>query len=175
YLYRGVEIRWRCDPALIGKSEETPAEAMLHFPGGLGDFLAASLEGRPTVTSTPFAGEAKLPDDQGRLEWAIAWPADGEGFLNSYCNTVPTPEGGTHEAGLRSGLTRSLKAYGELVGNRKAAQISAEDICGGAVMMLSLFLREPQFQGQTKEKLANVEATRLVDATIKDHFDHWLS
>jgi topoisomerase-4 subunit B len=174
YLYRGVEIRWRCDPALIGKSEETPAEAVLHFPGGLGDFLAASLEGRQTVTSTPFAGEAKLPDDQGRLEWAIAWPADGEDFLNSYCNTVPTPEGGTHEAGLRSGLTRSLKAYGELTGNRKAAQITPEDVCGGAAMMLSLFIREPQFQGQTKEKLANVEAARLVEATIKDHFDHWL-
>ena len=174
YLYRGVEIRWRCDPALIGKSEETPAEAVLHFPGGLGDFLAASLEGRQTVTSTPFAGEAKLPDDQGSLEWAIAWPADGEGFLNSYCNTVPTPEGGTHEAGLRSGLTRSLKAYGELTGNRKAAQITPEDVCGGAAMMLSLFIREPQFQGQTKEKLANVEAARLVEATIKDHFDHWL-
>jgi topoisomerase IV subunit B len=174
YLYRGVEIRWHCDPTLIGKSEETPAEAVLHFPGGLGDFLAASLEGRQTVTSTPFAGEAKLPDDQGRLEWAIAWPADGEGFLNSYCNTVPTPEGGTHEAGLRSGLTRSLKAYGELTGNRKAAQITPEDVCGGAAMMLSLFIREPQFQGQTKEKLANVEAARLVEATIKDHFDHWL-
>ncbi|HEY8017286.1 MAG TPA: toprim domain-containing protein, partial [Dongiaceae bacterium] len=174
YLYRGVEIRWRCDPALIGKSEETPAEAVLHFPGGLGDFLAASLEGRQTVTSTPFAGEAKLPDGQGSLEWAIAWPADGEGFLNSYCNTVPTPEGGTHEAGLRSGLTRSLKAYGELTGNRKAAQITPEDVCGGAAMMLSLFIREPQFQGQTKEKLANVEAARLVEATIKDHFDHWL-
>jgi topoisomerase IV subunit B len=174
YLYRGVEIRWHCDPTLIGKSEESPAEAVLHFPGGLGDFLAASLEGRQTVTSTPFAGEAKLPDDQGRLEWAIAWPADGEGFLNSYCNTVPTPEGGTHEAGLRSGLTRSLKAYGELTGNRKAAQITPEDVCGGAAMMLSLFIREPQFQGQTKEKLANVEAARLVEATIKDHFDHWL-
>jgi topoisomerase-4 subunit B len=175
YLFRGVEIRWRCTPALIAKGEETPSEAVLHFPGGLGDFLAASLIDRQTVTTTPFAGEAKLPENQGRLEWAIAWPVDGEGFLNSYCNTIPTPEGGTHEAGLRSGLNRSLKAYGELIGNRKAAQITAEDICGGAVMMLSLFLREPQFQGQTKEKLANVEATRLVESTIKDHFDHWLS
>jgi len=174
YLFRGVEIRWHCAEALIGKDDETPAEAVLHFPGGLGDFLAASLEGRQTVTSTPFVGEAKLPDDKGRLEWAIAWPVDGEGFLNSYCNTVPTPEGGTHEAGLRSGLTRSLRAYGELVGNRKAGQITPEDVCGGAGMMLSLFIKDPQFQGQTKEKLASVEATRLVEATIKDHFDHWL-
>jgi topoisomerase-4 subunit B len=174
YLYRGVEIRWRCTPSLLGRGEETPAEAVLHFPGGLGDFLAATLEGRQAVTSTPFAGEAKLPEDKGRLEWAIAWPADGEGFLNSYCNTVPTPEGGTHEAGLRSGLTRSLKAYGELIGNRKAAQITPEDVVGGAVMMLSLFIHDPQFQGQTKEKLATVEAARLVEATIKDHFDHWL-
>jgi topoisomerase-4 subunit B len=174
YLYRGVEIRWRCDPALIGKDEETPAEAALHFPGGLGDFLAATLSDRKTVTATSFVGEAGLPEHQGRLEWAIAWPVDGEGFLNSYCNTVPTPEGGTHEAGLRNGLTRALRAYGELIGNRKAAQITAEDVVGGAIMMLSLFIRDPQFQGQTKEKLANVEATRLVEATIKDHFDHWL-
>ena len=175
YLFRGVEIRWNCDPSLLAKDDETPSEAVLHFPGGLVDFLTASLEERKTVTSTPFAGEAKLPDDQGRLEWAIAWPEDGEGFLHSYCNTIPTPEGGTHEAGLRTGLSRSLRAHGELVGNRKASQITAEDVSGGAVMMLSLFIRDPQFQGQTKEKLASVEARRLVEATIKDHFDHWLS
>ncbi len=175
YLFRGVEIRWHCDPSLIAKDDETPAEAVLHFPGGLVDFLTASLEDRKTVTITPFVGEAKLPENQGRLEWAIAWPVDGEGFLNSYCNTIPTPEGGTHEAGLRTGLTRSLRAYGELVGNRKAGQITAEDVSGGAVMMLSLFIRDPQFQGQTKEKLASVEAGRLVEATIKDHLDHWLS
>jgi topoisomerase-4 subunit B len=175
YLFRGVEIRWRCDPTLVGKDDETPSEAVLHFPGGLVDFLTASLGERQTVTSTPFVGEATLPEKQGRLEWAIAWPVDGEGFLNSYCNTIPTPEGGTHEAGLRTALTRSLRAYGELVGNRKAAQISAEDVSGGAAMMLSLFMRDPQFQGQTKEKLASVEAGRLVEATIKDHLDHWLS
>src|SRR5882724_4101763 len=175
YLFRGVEIRWSCDPALIAGDDDTPAQETLHFPGGLADYLATTLDGRKTVTATPFNGQAEFPEAQGRVEWATAWPVDGDGFLNSYCNTVPTPEGGTHETGLRSGLSRSLKAYGELIGNRKAAQITAEDICGGAVMMLSLFLREPQFQGQTKEKLANVEAARLVEASIKDHFDHWLT
>jgi topoisomerase-4 subunit B len=175
YLFRGVEIRWRCDPKLIRDGEETPAEAVLHFEGGLVDFLASTLEGRKTVTALPFAGTAEFPEGRGRVEWAIAWPADGDGFCNSYCNTVPTPEGGTHEAGLRSGLARSLKAHGELIGNRKVAQVTAEDIAGGACMMLSLFIREPQFQGQTKEKLASVEAQRLVDASIKDHFDHWLT
>jgi topoisomerase IV subunit B len=174
YLYRGVEIRWRCAASLLGKNPEVPAEAVLHFPGGLGDFLAATLEGRPTVTSTPFIGEANLPEGKGRLEWAISWPSDGEGFLNSYCNTVPTPEGGTHEAGLRSGLSRSLKDYGERIGNRKAGQITPEDACGEAAMMLSLFISDPQFQGQTKERLASPEAARLVEATIKDHLDHWL-
>ncbi len=178
YLYRGVEIRWSCDPKLIADKNETPAEDTLHFPGGLSDFLASRLNGRQTVTSSPFIGETKFPDEQGRVEWAIAWPAheDDEGaFLNSYCNTVPTPEGGTHETGLRSGLSRSLRAYGELVGNRKAAQITAEDITGGALMILSVFIRDPQFQGQTKEKLASAEAARLVESSIKDHFDHWLS
>ncbi len=175
YLSRGVEIRWRCDPSLIPEGDDTPPEAVLQFPGGLLDFLNATLEARKTVTQTPFVGQADFQDDQGRLEWAIAWPVDDEGFLNSYCNTVPTPEGGTHEAGLRSGLARSLRAYGELIGNRKAGQINAEDITGGAMMLLSLFIHDPQFQGQTKEKLSSAEASRLVDATIKDHFDHWLS
>jgi len=178
YLFRGVEIRWSCDPKLIAGDDKTPAEETLHFPGGLSDFLAASLNGRQTITSAPFEGQAAFPDEQGRVEWAIAWPAqeDEEGaFLNSYCNTIPTPEGGTHETGLRSGLSRSLRAYGELVGNRKAAQITAEDITGSALMILSVFIRDPQFQGQTKEKLATAEAARLVEASIKDHFDHWLS
>jgi topoisomerase-4 subunit B len=175
YLFRGVEIRWSCDPSLIQAGDDTPAQDTLHFPGGLSDFLAANVNGKQTVTSTPFDGQAEFPEKQGRVEWAVAWPVDDEGFLNSYCNTVPTPEGGTHEAGLRSGLGRSLRAYGELIGNRKAAQITAEDITGGAMMLLSVFIRDPQFQGQTKEKLATAEAARLVENSIKDHFDHWLS
>jgi topoisomerase-4 subunit B len=175
YLFRGVEIRWSCDPSLIAEGDDTPASDTLHFPGGLGDYLASTVNGRKMVTATPFSGQADFPDSQGRAEWAIAWPVDGDGFLNSYCNTVPTPEGGTHETGLRSALARGLRAYGELVGNRKASIITAEDVTGGAAMLLSIFIRDPQFQGQTKEKLATAEATRLVDTTIKDHFDHWLS
>jgi topoisomerase-4 subunit B len=175
YLFRGVEIRWSCDPVLIAEGDDTPASDTLHFPGGLGDYLTSTVNGRKMVTSTPFVGQADFPDSQGRAEWAIGWPADGDGFLNSYCNTVPTPEGGTHEAGLRSALARGLRAYGEMVGNRKTSNITAEDVTGGAAMLLSIFIRDPQFQGQTKEKLASAEATRLVDVTIKDHFDHWLT
>jgi len=175
YLYRGVEIRWSCDKALIEKDDETPAEATMHFPGGLTDFLAATLKDRDTLTPKPFAGQAALPDSAGKVEWAIAWPVDEDGFENTYCNTIPTPEGGTHEQGLRAGLARSLRAYGELVGNRRAAQITADDVVGGAAIMLSLFIKDPQFQGQTKEKLASVEAGRMVEQTLKDHFDHWLS
>ena len=175
YLFRGVEIRWSCDPKLIERGDKTPAEEVFHFPDGLLDFLQASLNGRKSLTPNPFFGQAPLPDEQGRVEWAVTWPADDDGFLNSYCNTVPTPEGGTHEAGFRSAIMRGLKTYGELVGNRKAAQITAEDAVGGASVLLSVFLKEPQFQGQTKEKLASVEAQRLVDAVVKDHFDHWLS
>jgi topoisomerase-4 subunit B len=178
YLYRGVEIRWSCDPKLVAGDDKTPAEETLHFPGGLSDYLAARLNGKQTVTSTPFVGQAEFADKQGRVEWAIAWPIDvdeEEGLRSFYCNTIPTPEGGTHETGLRAGLSRSLRAYGELVGNRKTGQITAEDVIGGAVVILSLFIRDPQFQGQTKEKLATAEAARLVETSIKDHFDHWLS
>ncbi|MBF0356308.1 MAG: DNA topoisomerase IV subunit B, partial [Alphaproteobacteria bacterium] len=175
YLFRGIEIRWSCDPALIREGDTTPASETLHFPGGLSDFLATSLSGRALVVPALFAGQAALSDDMGQVEWAVAWPADEDNFLNSYCNTVPTPEGGTHEQGLRSALGRSLRSYGEMIGNKKASQITAEDVIGGAAAVLSLFIRDPQFQGQTKEKLASAEATRLVEAAVKDHFDHWLT
>ncbi len=176
YLFRGVEIRWSCDTSLLKRGSATPATETLHFPNGLGDFLEASLNGRKTLTPEHFVDQAKFPDDEGHLEWAITWPNDEEGFVNSYCNTIPTVDGGTHEQGLRSGLLRSIKAYGELVGNKKKiAQVTAEDILGGACALLSAFIKNPQFQGQTKEKLANPMAAKLVETTIKDHFDHWLS
>ena len=172
YLYRGVEIRWSCPPELI--KDATPAEAILHFPGGLQDFLSASLGDRPTVTPRPFAGRAQF-NGVGEVEWAIQWPADGDGFLSAYCNTIPTPEGGTHEAGLRAALLKGLKGYGELTSNRKAAQVTGDDIMEPAAALLSLFMREPQFSGQTKEKLSSPEAQRLVESAVRDHFDHWLA
>ncbi|HTW52856.1 MAG TPA: ATP-binding protein, partial [Stellaceae bacterium] len=173
YLFRGVEIRWWCDQS-IPRPDGVPQEARLHFPGGLGDFLAASLAERALLTPRPFLGKVDFPDG-GSVEWAVAWPEDeDDGFCHSYCNTIPTAEGGTHEAGLRNALVRGLKAHGELIGNKRVAQATGEDVTTGAAMLLSLFLRDPQFQGQTKERLASVEATRLVEGAIRDHFDHWL-
>ena len=174
YLFRGLEIRWSCDPS-VPRPDGVPIEARLHFPGGLSDFLAAGLDGHAMLTPRPFVGRTEFPEG-GSVEWAVAWPEDEEeGFSHSYCNTIPTPEGGTHEAGLRSALVRAAKGYGELVGNRRLAQATAEDVTTGAAMLLSLFIRDPQFQGQTKERLASSEATKLVESAVKDHFDHWLS
>lgn len=175
YLFRGVEIRWKCDPELIKAGEDIPAEATLHFPGGLADFLQSLLEGRRQVTQKPFTGRSALPGDAGSLEWAFAWPADMDGFSHTYCNTIPTPDGGTHENGLRAALTKGLKAYGELVGNRKTSIITAEDVMTHTAITLSLFIREPQFQGQTKDRLSTPEAARFVENALKDHFDHWLA
>jgi topoisomerase-4 subunit B len=174
YLFRGVEIRWSCAPALLKGDDKTPESDTLHFPNGLQDFLNQELDGADTVTPTPFAGIGEL-EGGGKVEWAIAWPTDRDGFLNSYCNTIPTPEGGTHEAGMRNALVKGLKAYAELVNNRKAGQITAEDVLSNITAILSVFIREPQFQGQTKEKLSSPEAARVVEAAMRDHFDHWLS
>lgn len=174
YLYKGVEIRWSCDPAIL-RPQDVPLEEVLHFPGGIADYLASELDDRETVMPSAFAGEAEFAGDEGRVEWAIAWPDDEEGFVSTYCNTVPTPQGGTHEAGLRTALTRALKGHGELVGNRRAAQLTSDDVMAGAMVVLSVFIREPQFQGQTKEKLVSTEASRLVEAAVKDHFDHFLT
>ncbi|MEL6378978.1 MAG: DNA topoisomerase IV subunit B [Pseudomonadota bacterium] len=183
YLFGGVEIRWKCAPALI--KDDTPAEAVFHFKAGLADYLTSLVAERPTVTDDLFCGKVERKEDQGHgaVEWAITWGAAGfgkggdmaDGFCHSYCNTIPTPEGGTHEAGLRAALSRGLKAYAELSGNKKAANITQEDIMGTGGALLSVFVRNPEFQGQTKDKLATAEATRLTETAIRPAFDHWLA
>ncbi len=174
YLFRGVEIRWSCPEAAVAGTD-TPADANLHFPGGLNDFLSETLKGRTCVSDEAFAGTAQFADNQGRIEWAINWPEFGDGFASSYCNTIPTPQGGTHETGMRGAILRGLKAYGELTGNKKAAGLTGEDVMGSAASMLSIFIRAPQFQGQTKDKLSNPEAARLAEASVRDAFDHWVA
>ena len=179
YLFKGVEINWYCDPALLQGHDKVPPIARLHYPAGLADYLHDHLGNRIAATEVPFAGEATFSGNQGRVEWAVAWPVDNDtddeaGWVSSFCNTIPTPQGGTHENGFRQALTRALKDYGDRIGNRRAAQLTSEDVSGGACVILSCFIHQPQFQGQTKEKLASVEATRLVENTVKDHFDHWL-
>jgi topoisomerase-4 subunit B len=173
YLFGGVEIRWSCDPSLI--TDETPAEATFHFPGGLKDYLESEIGGQTLVTKEIFAGRTDGPNGHGSVEWAVAWIADEDGFLRSYCNTIPTPDGGTHENGLRQALSKALRAYGELTNNRRAAQVTADDVMGTSAAMLSVFIREPEFQGQTKDRLATQEATRIVEGTVRDAFDHWLA
>ena len=172
YLFGGVEIRWRCDPSLLG--DDTPAQATFHFPGGLKEYLEATIEGQTRVTKDIFAGRVEKPGGHGSVEWAVCWVADEDGFLNSYCNTIPTPEGGTHENGLRSALGKALRDFGERVANKRAANITADDVLGTAAVMLSVFIREPEFQGQTKDKLATQEASRIVESALRDAFDHWL-
>ncbi len=177
YLFAGVEIRWKCAPSLA--SEDVPAEAVFKFPGGLADHLAEQVGTRECVTAQPFTGSQDFPVadgiGQGRVEWAIAWPLYSDGATSWYCNTVPTPDGGTHEQGLRTALTRGLRAFGELVGQKKAKDITADDVMTGAEVMLSVFIRDPQFQSQTKDRLTSPEAARLVENAVRDHFDHFLA
>ncbi|MGE0230996.1 MAG: DNA topoisomerase IV subunit B [Flavobacteriaceae bacterium] len=175
YLFGGVEIRWTCDPSLLPADGSVPARETLHFPGGLKDFLSAEIAGDTLVVPDLFSGKIKREGGHGSLEWAVGWFAGRDGFMNSYCNTVPTPEGGTHESGFRSALLRALKGYGELSGNKKAGVITGEDVMASCGAMLSVFIREPEFQGQTKDKLATVEAARIVEQSVRDQMDHWLT
>ena len=177
YLFAGVEIRWKCAESLT--SEEVPEEAVFKFPGGLADHLAEQIGGRECVTAQPFAGSQEFAEQdgmqQGRVEWAIAWPLYSDGSTSWYCNTVPTPDGGTHEQGVRAALTKGLRAFGELTGAKKAKDLTADDIMVGAEVMLSVFIRDPQFQSQTKDRLTSPEAARLVENAVRDHFDHFLA
>jgi topoisomerase-4 subunit B len=174
YLFAGVEIRWKCAPELI--SDDTPAEAVFQFPGGLADHLREQINGRECATAEFFAGRQDFNGDgQGRVEWAVAWPLWSDGSYSYYCNTIPTPDGGTHEAGLRAAIVKGVRAFGALVGQKKAADIQAEDVMVGCELMLSVFIRDPQFQSQTKDRLTSPEAARLVENAVKDHFDHYLT
>ncbi|MDK9694771.1 MAG: DNA topoisomerase IV subunit B [Siculibacillus sp.] len=174
YLFGGVEIRWSCAPECISASDPVPDKAVFHFPGGLKDFLAERLKGERLVVEDLFAGKTTKTTGHGAVEWAVAWFA-GDGFVSSYCNTVPTPEGGTHEAGFRIALLRGLKAHADLVGNKKAGLLTTDDVMTSSGAMLSVFIREPEFVGQTKDKLATQEASRIVETAIKDAFDHWIA
>jgi len=173
YLFAGVEIRWKCAESLT--SEDVPTEAVFKFPGGLADHLAEQVGARECVTAQPFTGRQEFPDEAGSVEWAIAWPLYSDGSTSWYCNTVPTPDGGTHEQGLRGALTKGLRAFGELTGVKKAKDITADDVMTGAEVMLSVFIRDPQFQSQTKDRLTSPEAVRLVENAVRDHFDHFLT
>ena len=178
YLYRGVEVRWSCDPSLLPEDSKVPAEATLSYPNGLADQLDEVFKGKATITDAAFTG---LVDQggEGKVEWAIAWTRAGfgeaDGFSRSYCNTIPTPDGGTHEAGFRSAITKGLRNFGELTGNKKASEITAEDIMGHSGLLLSVFIKGPEFIGQTKDKLSTTAAFRLVENSVRDRFDHWLA
>ena len=173
YLFGGVEIRWRCAPALA--TATVPEAQTFLFPGGLSDHLAELVGAQPTVTREAFAGRSRLADGQGEVEWAVHWTVAGDGETRWYCNTIPTPDGGTHEAGFRAALLRSLKGFAGLVGSRKAGDLVADDALSGAIVLLSLFIPEPQFQSQTKDRLTSPDAARLVEGTLRDLFDHWLT
>nr|MBI1232837.1 DNA topoisomerase IV subunit B [Cytophagales bacterium] len=173
YLFRGVEIRWSCAKEVLEK--DIPEKDTIHFPGGIADYLNETLSGEQVVAQEPFSGEAELAEGMGRVEWAIQWPLIRDGFCSSYCNTVPTPFGGTHESGLKAMLFKGIKQFGEMAGNKKMGMVTSEDVFENACIVLSLFFKGPQFQGQTKDKLVNREASRLVENAVRDHFDHWLS
>ncbi|KMS57873.1 DNA topoisomerase IV subunit B [Sphingobium cupriresistens] len=173
YLFAGVEIRWKCAPELI--SDDTPAEAVFQFPGGLADHLKEQVGGRDCATSVFFSGNQDFPGTAGRVEWAVAWPLWSDGSYSWYCNTIPTPDGGTHEAGLRTALVKGIRAFAELIGQKKGKDITADDIMTSSEIMLSVFIRDPQFQSQTKDRLTSPDAARLVENAVRDHFDHYLT
>ena len=175
YLFAGVEIRWSCAKELVAATE-VPEEATFHFADGLKDYLSAAINGATLIHPDIFTGSAGKIGAHGAAQWAVAWTADHDGFLSSYCNTIPTPDGGTHEAGLRTALLKGIKDHAERMGQgKRAAAVSGDDVMTGAGCMVSVFLREPEFQGQTKDRLATAEASRLVESAIRDPFDHWLA
>ncbi len=180
FLFKGVKIHFSCDTELITDDMAIKSEDIFYFPNGLTEFLTEVVKNKNLVCQgkSIFSGNADLAEDKGYIEWAITWidpdTFERTGFLSSYCNTIPTTEGGTHEIGFKSAITKSLKQFADMIGNKKGAQITTEDIFAEAGVLLSIFYKNPEFQGQTKEKFSSSDATRLVDNAVKDYFDHWL-
>ncbi|WP_425361017.1 DNA topoisomerase IV subunit B [Candidatus Tisiphia endosymbiont of Stenodema calcarata] len=173
YLYRGVTIEWQCE---IETKSDVPTTALIHFPNGLKDYLISKINHDDLVSGEIFCGNIDWDQDHVKVEWAIAWHKNEyQPFIQSYCNTIPTPLGGTHEQGLRNALLRGLKIYGEMIGNKKTTILTIEDILETSSIVLSIFIQDPIFQGQTKEKLVSLGVNKIVENIIKDHFDHWLS
>ena len=180
YLQRGVEIRWKCDPKLVEELDSVPSEASFLFPNGLADFLKETIGQKVTITSDLFSGQSKKQKGHGHVEWAVTWSPQGYGdadkFIRSYCNTVPTPGGGTHEAGLRAAITKGLRAYADIAGmGKKVSNVTPDDVMHGVGALVSIFISNPEFQGQTKDRLSNSEASKIVEAAVRDPFDHWLA
>jgi topoisomerase-4 subunit B len=175
YLFGGVEIRWKCSPELVAGTD-IPPEAVFRFPGGLKDYLTSDIEGKERVADQMFTGKVEKPGGHGSVEWAVTWLAADDGFVHSYCNTIPTPDGGTHEAGLRQALLRALRDHADRIGQTKRASVvTADDVMTSCAALISVFIREPEFQGQNKGRLMSTEATRVVDGAVRDAFDHWLA
>ncbi|MEP1229748.1 MAG: ATP-binding protein, partial [Litorimonas sp.] len=180
YLQPGVEIRWKCAPEKLKMATDIPETAVFHFPGGLSDYLTETLAGKAQITANVFAGRSKKDKGHGRVEWALTWSPEGYGeadsFVRSYCNTVPTPGGGTHEAGLRAAITKGLRAYADIAGmGKKSSHVTPDDVMFGAGALVSIFIKSPEFQGQTKDRLSNNEAAKLVENAVRDPFDHYLA
>ncbi|CAI3935474.1 DNA topoisomerase IV subunit B [Commensalibacter papalotli (ex Botero et al. 2024)] len=178
FLFKGVTIRWSCDESLL-KGSDVPAQATLHFPNGLEDSLREEIDLNNLICPI-WSGDVALPTDAqgkdtGRIEWSIAWLTKGDSSLSSFCNTIPTPLGGTHEQGFKNALLKGIKTWGDQRSNKRTSIITGDDVLGSLAAKLSVFIRDPEFQGQTKEKLSSKETIKLVETALRDRLDHWLA
>ncbi len=176
FLYSGVRITWTCH----SDQHDIPRKAVFHFPGGLADYLNESLDDLDPLSDMPFTGKvdfAEKYDDQtmGSVEWAVNWTPFSDGHSQTFCNTIPTPLGGTHESGFWAALLKGIKNFSSIVGNKAGEQITRDDVLSNAWSLMSCFIEEPRFSGQTKERLVTPQAQRLVENAVKDHFENWLA
>ncbi len=181
FLSRGVKIEWHCNPALITEDMNIESDKVFYYPNGVADFVAEKTDSKPKILPKIFSGSVDFPDDSGRVEWALTvltdenGAASDDGFFASYCNTIATIDGGTHENGFKAAITKGLKAYGEKVNNKAAASIIGEDVFDSVAAIVSVFYKTPQFLGQTKEKLSNPEIARYTENALRDPWEMFLA
>ena len=181
FLSRGVRVNWICNPELLTEDMNIPAQTEFYYPNGVADFLDEKTRDKPRILPKIFSGTVDFPDDSGRVEWALTFLTDengaasDDGFFASYCNTIATIDGGTHESGFKSAITRGIKSYGDKVNNKSAASIISDDVFDSVAAIVSVFYKTPQFLGQTKEKLSNPEIARFTENALRDPWEIFLA
>jgi len=174
YLHKGLKITFR-DEAARGHPAEK-ATAVFEHPGGIADFLTKLIVDRAKAPTVPQVVYVLRDGEQGfRLEAALQWTESPDETLRSYVNGIPTPQGGTHEQGLRAAVVKAMRSFMETANlSPKGITISAEDIREGIVGVLSIYMQEPQFQGQTKERLGSPEIQAQVDNIVRGALEKFL-
>ena len=175
YLQRGIKIYWECNKGLLNRKSSVPSKETLLFSKGLEDFLKNEISQKNAVHEKVCFQSGNLEDKKGRVEFAIQFNKEKIKYSKAFCNTVYNMNGGTHDAGFRSGIAKSIRKYAKNKNNKVVSKATQDDIFDQTAYILSVFISNPEFEGQTKHKLSSNFVQKYCDSFVSSSFDEWLN